>query len=106
MFVAWMLLLLFAPSSARFDKALQENARTQVGVRATNKDVTLLQGKMFENAGATLTRGLIGGLSGGTLSERWSRKTRITSRPREITITDPLKESWCAWKMLLRIRAE
>ena len=66
MFVAWMLLL-FAPSCARLERAVEKNARTRVGAGEETRDVTLLQGKVFDNADANLTGGLSGRLSGGAL---------------------------------------
>jgi hypothetical protein len=66
MFVAWMLLL-FAPSCVKLQRAVEKDARTRVGAGEGTRDVTLLQGKVFDNADATLTGGLIGGLSDGTL---------------------------------------
>lgn len=62
----WMLLLLFVPSCATLERAVEEDPRTRVGAGAGTGE-TLLQGKVFDNADATVTGGLIGGLSGGTL---------------------------------------
>ena len=73
LFVALMLLLLFAPSCARLE-AMRENPRTAVGAGVGTASGALLGGLAFENAGAVIAGGLTGGLAGGIVGRALESK--------------------------------